>query len=153
MKKKVRVIASGVFDLIHYGHIRFLEKAKEAGGKYGELFVVVARDATVRKFKGMNPILPEEERRAIVASLKPVDKALLGHAKINIPAIIEEYKPDLIAVGHDQSHIEKTVKDYLDTKDYDIKVVRIGRFGREDVDSSTKLKQKIARLNRSSISI
>jgi len=50
-KKKV-VLASGTFDLLHFGHVKYLEEAKKAGGKNAELIVIVARDSTVEKRKG-----------------------------------------------------------------------------------------------------
>ena len=63
-KKKV-VLASGVFDLLHLGHVKFLEEAKKAGGKDAELIVIIARDSTVEKNKGRKPIMPENQRRAL----------------------------------------------------------------------------------------
>ena len=71
----VRVMASGVFDILHPGHVMFLREAKKLGD---ELVVVVARDSTVMKFKH-KPIMPENVRRFLVESLKPVDRAVLGH--------------------------------------------------------------------------
>ncbi len=142
--KKKLVIASGVFDLIHYGHIKFLESAKSKGGPDAELIVVVARDSTAKRLKGQHTILPEEERRAIVESLKPVDKAILGYEGLDVPAIIENYKPDIIAVGYDQSRIEEMVKHYVDAHGKNIQVIKVEKFGREDLDSSTKIKRKIA---------
>ncbi|MBR6038579.1 MAG: adenylyltransferase/cytidyltransferase family protein, partial [Candidatus Methanomethylophilaceae archaeon] len=70
----VRVMASSVFDLIHTGHISYLEQAKSMGD---ELVVVVACDATVRE-KKHEPITPERMRVRIVGSLKPVDRAIVG---------------------------------------------------------------------------
>ncbi len=63
-KKKV-VLASGVFDLLHLGHVRFLEEAKKAGGENAELVVIIARDSTVEKTKGKKPIMSEDQRRAL----------------------------------------------------------------------------------------
>ncbi len=51
-KKRKIVLASGVFDLLHLGHVRFLEAAKSTGGRGAKLVVVVARDDTVEKKKG-----------------------------------------------------------------------------------------------------
>ena len=54
-KKRMVVVASGTFDLLHLGHVRFLEEAKRAGGKDAELIVIVARDSTVKARKGKTP--------------------------------------------------------------------------------------------------
>ena len=70
----VRVMASGVFDLIHPGHISYLQQARSFGD---ELVVVVACDDTVRKNKH-EPITPDYMRAKIVGSLKPVDVAIVG---------------------------------------------------------------------------
>ncbi len=78
-KKNKIVLASGVFDLLHLGHVRFLEEAKKAGGPHAKLIVIVARDSTVEKRKGRKPIMPENQRCALVASLKVVDEAMLGY--------------------------------------------------------------------------
>ena len=67
------VLSSGVFDLLHLGHVKFLEEAKKIGGKNVELVVIIARDNTVEKNKGRTPIMPENQRRALVESLKEKD--------------------------------------------------------------------------------
>ena len=67
-------MASGVFDLIHTGHISYLEQAKALGD---ELVVVVACDSTARRRKH-EPITPEDMRARIVGSLKPVDRVIIG---------------------------------------------------------------------------
>jgi FAD synthetase len=142
-RKRKIVLASGVFDLLHLGHVRFLEEAKKAGGKDAELIVIVARDSTVENRKGKRPIMPENQRRALVESLKVVDEAILGYESFDIGGVIEKIKPDIIAVGHDQDGMEKNVKKYLQEHGLNIKVVKIGKFGEDELDSSSKIKQKI----------
>ncbi len=145
--KRKLVLASGVFDLIHPGHVAFLRKAKEAGGPDAELLVIVARDSTVRKLKGKSPILPEEQRRALVESLKPVDRAVLGSEDLDIAGILEAYKPDIVAVGYDQDKIEAEVRKVVEEKKLPIKVVKIEKFGPEGFNSSTKIKKLVVELS------
>jgi FAD synthetase len=142
-KKGKTVLASGVFDLLHLGHVKFLEEAKKAGGSDAELIVIVARDSTANKRKGKKPVMPENQRRALVESLKVVDEAILGIEGFDIGRVIETIKPDIIAVGYDQEGMEQTVKKYLEENGLRIKVVRIGKFKADELDSSIKIKQKI----------
>lgn len=141
-KRKV-VLASGVFDLLHLGHVRFLEEAKKAGGENAELIVIIARDSTVEKRKGKKPIMSENQRRALVESLKVVDEAILGYEKFDIGKVIEKVKPDIVVVGYDQNGMEQTVKNYVKERGLKMKVVKIGKFGEDELDSSSKIKQKI----------
>jgi len=143
-KKQKIVLASGVFDLIHLGHVRFLEKAKEAGGENAKLIVVIARDTTVKKMKGKPPILPEDERRALVEALKPVDETVLGSEKFDVEAVIQKYKPNIIAFGYDQDKILEIVEKHIKEKRLHIQIVKIQKFGKEELASSSKLKSKIA---------
>jgi len=142
-KDKKIVLASGTFDLLHLGHVRFLEEAKKAGGENAELVVIVARDSTVKKRKGKKPIMPEDQRRELVESLKVVDEAILGWEDFSIDKVIERIKPDIIAVGHDQDGIEKEVQKAIKEKKVSIKVAKIGRFGKRELDSSSKIVRKI----------
>jgi FAD synthetase len=144
-KKPKIVLASGVFDLLHLGHVKFLEEAKKAGGRDAKLIVIVARDTNVERRKGVKPVIPENQRRALVESLKVVDEAILGYEDFNMEKVIEKIKPDIIAVGHD-SHmtgLEETVRDYVEARRLKIKIVKIGKFGADDLDSSSKIKQRI----------
>ena len=141
-KKKV-VLASGVFDLLHLGHVKFLEEAKKAGGPNSELVVIVARDSTVEKTKGRRPIMSEDQRCALVESLKVVDRALLGFETLDIGEVIAKVKPDVIALGYDQEEMAREVCSYLEKNKLPIKVLRIGKFGQNSLDSSSKIKQKI----------
>ena len=96
-KRKI-VLASGTFDLLHLGHVKYLEEAKRAGGRNAELIVIVARDGTVEKRRGAKPIVPENQRRALVGSLKVVDDAILGYENFDIEKVIQKIKPDVIAL-------------------------------------------------------
>jgi len=143
-KKKV-VLASGVFDLLHLGHVKFLEEAKKAGGIDAELIVIIARDSTVEKNKGRKPIMPENQRRALVESLKVVDEAVLGFEKFDLGDVIKRVKPDVIALGYDQADMEKGVQKYVDKHRLNIRVIRIGKFEEDELDSSSKIRQKIVK--------
>jgi len=137
------VLTSGAFDLLHYGHIRLLEEAKKLGGPDARLVVIVARDETVNRLKGRRPVIPEDQRRAVVEALRFVDEALLGYEGLDMAAVIEKVKPDIIAVGYDQDGIAKMAQDAINEKSLDIRVERISRFGRNDLDSSSKIKRRI----------
>ena len=141
--KKRIVLASGVFDLLHLGHVKFLEEAKKAGGKNAALIVIIARDSTVEQSKGRKPIMPENQRRTLVEALKVVDDAVLGFERFDLGDVIERVKPDVIALGYDQAGMEKRVQQYVDKHKLTVKVVRIGKFGEDELDSSSKIRQKI----------
>ena len=129
-------MASGVFDLLHIGHLYYLKEAK----KYGdELIVVVANDETVRKRKH-EPIMPAEERRKLVEALKPVDKAVIGYADDYLK-IVEEIKPDIIALGYDQ-HFEG-LEEELNKRGIKAKIVRCGRYEDSDLNKTRKIIEKI----------
>ena len=142
-KKEKVVLASGTFDLLHLGHVKFLEEAKKAGGPNAKLVVIVARDSTVKKRKGRAPIIPEDQRRALIEALKVVDEALLGYEDFDIERTIEKIKPDIIAVGHDQTGIEREVRKFIEEKGLKIEVVKIRKFGKEELNSSSKIMRKI----------
>lgn len=141
--KKTKVLASGVFDLLHLGHVKFLEEAKKTGGKNAELIVIIARDSTVEETKGRKPIMSENQRLALVESLKVVDEAVLGYEKFDIGDVIERIKPDVIALGYDQVDMEQRVREYVEAHRANVKVVRIGKFEEDALDSSSKIRQKI----------
>ena len=139
------VLATGAFDLLHLGHVKFLESSKKKGGPGARLVVVVARDGTVFKRKGRRPILPERQRLELVSSLRTVDKAILGHKNVDMLGILKEIKPDVISVGYDQQEIKNSVRRLLKRERLRIPVVQIAKFGDKRLNSSTKLKNKIAR--------
>ncbi len=134
----VRVMASGVFDIIHLGHLHYLEESKKLGD---ELVVVVATDSTVRKRKH-EPVTPEKMRRELVASLKPVDKAVLGKEEGDIYEIVTELKPDVITIGFDQPFDEKVLEKELAKRGLKVKVVRMPHLD-HDLDGTRKIIKKI----------
>ncbi len=145
-KKRPVVLTAGVFDLLHLGHVRFLEEAKRVGGENSELIVIVARDRTVEKRKGERPVMSENQRRALVESLEVVDEAILGYEEFNIDEVIEKIKPDVIALGHDQKGIGEMVKRAIAEKGLKIRIIKIGKFSEDELDSSSEIKRKIIEL-------
>lgn len=137
------VLAAGVFDLLHYGHIKYLEEAKALGGKEAKLVVIVARDETVKRLKGTDPVIPEDQRRAVIEALRVVDEALLGFEDLDLDRVIQQVKPEIIAVGHDQQSIKNQVKKIKKARELDFQIIQVGRFGETDLDSSSKIKRRI----------
>jgi len=130
-------MATGVFDLLHTGHLHYLEEAKKLGD---ELVVVVATDSTVRREKH-EPITPENVRRELVDAMKPVDKAVLGKEG-DMYEIVEEIQPDVIALGYDQKHDEEIIRDELKKRGLNVDVVRLSKLG-TDLDGTRKIIQKV----------
>jgi len=139
------VLATGAFDLLHLGHVRFLEASKRRGGPGAKLIVVVARDKTVLNRKGRMPILPEDQRRELVGSLRMVDKAILGHTRLDLLGVLREVRPDIVSVGYDQKQIKASVEKLLREQGLPVRVVQIPKFGSSGLNSSTGIKQRVAR--------
>lgn len=138
LRPHVRVMTTGVFDLLHPGHIAMLEEAAKLGD---ELVVVIARDASAAKEKHA-PITPEEQRRRMVEALKPVAKAVLGHTG-DYYTIVEELRPDIIALGYDQKYDEAAVAAKCAARGVPAKVVRLPHF-MGDLDGTRKIIEKVA---------
>ena len=138
-----RVMAVGVFDLLHAGHLHYLEQAKELGD---HLTVVIAHDDTVRMRKH-EPVTSMDLRCRMVAGLKPVDHAIVGNPpSVPMYAILPLVKPDIIAIGYDQQHAEAAIRTGLDERGFvDIKVVRVTGLT-EDLDGTRKIVEKILSL-------
>lgn len=134
----VRVMAAGVFDLLHPGHVHYLGQAKEHGD---ELVVVVARDVSVARRKHP-PILREGTRRTMVAALKPVDEAVLGDEEDQF-ATVERLTPDVIALGHDDYHDAEDVREECKRRGLDVKVVRVGEH-EDDIAGTREILRRIA---------
>ena len=118
--KKI-VLAGGVFDIIHPGHIHTLNAAKALGGI---LVVAIATDKTAEKMKKRSPLHNQELRRELVTSLSMVDKAIVGHED-DIFQTVKEIKPDIIVLGYDQVHQEKFISDGCKRINLDVKIVRL----------------------------
>lgn len=132
-------MATGTFDLLHMGHIYYLREAKKLGDT---LAVVVATDATVRKLKH-DPITPQEIRVNLIKELKMVDEAYLGHED-DMYSIVEEIKPDIIALGFDQIHNETTIKNELKKRKLNVQVVRLTKYqGENDLEGTRRIIQKV----------
>jgi len=91
-------LANGCFDLIHVGHVRYLQAAKKLGGR---LVVAVNSDDSVRSLKGEGrPLMPADERAEILAALADVD-AVVIFSEPDVRALIREIRPDIQAKGTD----------------------------------------------------
>ena len=118
--KKI-VLAGGVFDIIHPGHIHTLNAAKALGGI---LVVAIATDKTAKKMKKRSPLHNQELRRELVSYLSMVDKAIVGHED-DIFQTVKEVKPNIIVLGYDQIHQEKFISDGCKRINLNVEIVRL----------------------------
>ena len=100
----------------------------------------MARDANVKHKP--HPIVPEEQRRAMIAALKPVDHAILGD-QTDMFRPIEEIRPDIITIGFNQYFDEEKLQSELAARGLRADVVRIGRYADGDLASSRLIVQRI----------
>jgi cytidyltransferase-like protein len=115
------VLAGGVFDIIHPGHISTLNAAKTLGDV---LVVVVATDNTAVKMKKRRPIHSQKQRQELVNSLAVVDLCLIGQEN-DIFKTVNLVKPQTIALGYDQVHQEQFITEGCKKMKLNTKVARL----------------------------
>jgi rfaE bifunctional protein nucleotidyltransferase chain/domain len=97
-RRKIVVFTNGCFDLLHYGHVKYLEEAKHKGDV---LIVGVNSDTSVRKIKGnKKPLVIEKDRLSIIAALESVDYVVKFNEESPLN-VIKELKPDILVKGRD----------------------------------------------------
>ncbi|WP_138006458.1 adenylyltransferase/cytidyltransferase family protein [Halalkalirubrum salinum] len=139
-KSPARVVAQGTFDILHPGHVHYLEEAAAYGD---ELHVIIARRENVtHKSK---PIISDRQRREMVDALSIVDEAHLGHTEdIFIP--IEQIDPDVIVLGHDQHHDPESIAAALADRGISCTIERAGpreRAYEDEILSTGKIIDRI----------
>jgi guanylate kinase len=139
-RNKTIVLANGAFDLLHVGHIRYLEAAKEAGDC---LIVAINSDASVRKLKGVNrPVIPERERAEMLVALACVDLVVIFEEE-TVAGVIDRIRPDIHAKGTD--YTESNIPEAALVRSYGGRVAIVG----DPKDhSTTALVQTLARKKR-----
>ncbi|MGD1836087.1 MAG: adenylyltransferase/cytidyltransferase family protein [Nitrososphaeraceae archaeon] len=116
------VLVGGVFDLLHPGHISTLKSAKALGDI---LIVIIATTKTATKIKKDRIIYHNENlRKEMVSSLSFVDLALIGK-KGTLFDTVEYVKPDIIALGYDQTHTEKEISENCKKRKLEIQILRL----------------------------
>ena len=132
-----RVMAQGTFDVLHPGHLHYLRRSADLGD---ELFVVIARDDRVATRKDL--LMDEGSRRELVDALEMVDAAVLG-SEGDIFDSVASIDPDVITLGHDQSHDPAALEAALSEAGFDVEVVRVDAY-EGPVSSSSDVKARIA---------
>ena len=119
MQGKRVVLAGGCFDVLHPGHIIFLQKAKKAGD---ELIVLLESDEKVKKIKGIKrPVHNQKERALMLKALKFVDAVILlpfMESEREYDEWVKKIKPDIIAatLGDPQNHHKKRTAQLVGAK-------------------------------------
>ncbi|MDG6256791.1 MAG: FAD synthase [Methanomicrobiaceae archaeon] len=132
-----RVVATGTFDILHPGHVYYLEASRALGD---ELHVIVARDANVKHKPA--PVIPESQRLRMVQALRVVDHARLGDEHdMFVP--IEAIGPDVITIGFNQHFDVEKLESMLRTRGIDAEVARIGAFQGKGYCSSRTIMETI----------
>lgn len=125
------VLATGTFDILHPGHLHYLRESALEGD---ELVVILARESVISHKRP--PILPVEQRRAMVAALDPVDEAVVGSEE-SIFEPLYEIEPDVVTLGHDQNYAVEDLEDELRERGFDAEVVRVDARAEDDMVVST----------------
>lgn len=127
------VITHGTFDLLHYGHIKYLEKAKSLGDY---LIVMVTSDKEAKKWN-KDPYYDEKIRMYMVSSLKCVDKVILRDKNIDKNDIIDN-KVDILVIPNDEQNRFDYLKEYCE----------VVYFDRTEGISTTKIKNDLMNRGR-----
>ncbi len=121
-RRRIRVVfIGGGFEVIHYGHIYTISKARSLGDV---LVVAVARDGTIRRRKHREPVSSERERVELLSSLRQVDAAILG-VEGDIYETLERASPDLVVLGYDQHHVAADIEREAKARGVRLKVMRL----------------------------
>ena len=135
-----KVFVSGCFDLIHSGHIEFLKSSS----KYGELYVCIGSDSTIKELKGKYPVNNEKERKFIIQSIKYVKKCLVGSGSglLDFKRELKEVKPDIFVVNQDGDNSLKS--GFIKGLDIEYIVLKRTPYRKLPERSSSMLKKEIS---------
>ncbi len=128
-----KIVATGTFDILHPGHLYYLEESKKLGD---ELWVIVAREQNVKHKP--RPIVPEDQRLRVIQGLRCVDHAVLGD-KEDMYRPIAEIDPDIITLGFNQKFSEEKLIAEMRKRNIRADVVRINDFAGCKFNSSTTI--------------
>jgi rfaE bifunctional protein nucleotidyltransferase chain/domain len=129
------VLANGCFDILHVGHVRYLQSAKELGDL---LVVAINSDWSVERYKGKAPVVPQDERAELVSCLEMVDMVFIFDDP-SLHRVIGELKPHIQAKGTD--YTPDTVPEAEVVRSYGGEVVICG----DPKDhSSTEMKERLS---------
>lgn len=118
----VLVVAQGTFDIVHPGHVHYLEESAALGDR---LEVIISRRSNIDHKE--SPILSAEQRRAVVDAFEVVDAARIGHPN-DIFRPIEQLQPDIITLGYDQHHDPEAIRAELDRRGLECDIESIGPY-------------------------
>ncbi|MFC1687490.1 M15 family metallopeptidase [Patescibacteria group bacterium] len=127
-----KVLAAGTFDLLHPGHIWFLQQAKKRGD---HLTVIIARDKTVKKVKKITPHQTERQRLKALQNLGIADKIILGGLDKKINSV-KKVRPHVICLGYDQKAFTKNLRKELVTMGLKPKIIRLPAYHPKKYKSS-----------------
>jgi FAD synthetase len=129
-----RIMVFGTFDVVHPGHRNFFQQAR-ALAREPYLIVSVARDKNVARIKGKAPRHGEKVRVAALKKISIIDKVIMGSMEDHLPHIVKQ-KPDIIALGHDQTAYVRGLRSALKAAGLKTKIVRLKPFRRDKYKSS-----------------
>jgi FAD synthetase len=129
-----RIMVFGTFDVVHPGHRNFFQQARSLAEE-PYLIVSVARDKNVARIKGKAPRRSETARAAALKKISIIDKVVLGADGNPLPHILKQ-KPDIIALGHDQTAYVRGLRSALKAAGLKTKIVRLKPFRRDKYKSS-----------------
>lgn len=128
------VVASGVFEILHPGHLTYLKRCREFGDR---LVVVVASDETVVKRK-RRPVVGQDQRLLMVKALKGVDDAVIGDP-YDMYSTMVKLKPDIVALGPDQAFDESEIRRELASRGLGADVVRVTDYWDGGLHSTSEI--------------
>ena len=121
-RRRIKVVfTGGGYEIVHPGHLYTIREAKKLGDV---LVLTLARNSTIRKHKGREPVASESDRLALMSSLRQVDAAILG-SEHSIYDTLERVKPDVVALGYDQYHQETEIVNEAKKRGMRLRVVRL----------------------------
>ena len=131
-----KVLATGIFDLLHIGHVYFLNQAKKLGD---HLTVLITCDRVASSQK-RKPIYNESERKKLIDSLKVVDASIIGNESVDYCRTLNELQPDILALGFDQDF---QIRNKLKNCHWNGKIVRVGKYPNK-TQSTTNIIRKVS---------
>lgn len=137
-----KVFVSGCFDVLHSGHIAFLEEA----ASYGDVYVSIGSDATVMALKNRKTMYTEEERKYMLEAIRFVKKVYIGPDTgkiLDFAPLLDEVKPDIFFVNSDGTSDAK--KEFVESKG--IRYVTSSRIPHANLPerSTTSIRQTIGK--------